>query len=210
MENTYSLNAIVQAYSTTGNETLSLSYYGGNTSLVVFAKDGSKKPLIKISLPQAAVIKLRAIIKQIIDAQPGTRMTFEQQIYDKDSKQFKLGSGIIFVKNDKRCIEIELTNRSLQSPLVFKLACPNSFAAEGNPLTDEERSKLQAQVWLETLNNDFMNRMNSRFNMPKPQGNSNYRSNNNGGSNGGNYRRDYQANNSNPDTKSFEDDLSSF
>lgn len=188
MENTYNLNGLWQASSTGSQETLSISYYQGNASLVIFAKGGgagSKKPLVKIGLPAPAIIKLRSMLKQMLDAQPGTRKTFEQKIYDRDSKQFRLGTGLIFSKDEKRVFTLEVTNKSLQSAITFKLLAGNSFATDGNDLSDEERSKLKLLELIEILAGDYTARLLSRFNMQPYQrsGNSNYQKrSNNGGS----------------------------
>lgn len=188
MENTYNLNGLWQASSTGSQETLSISYYQGNASLVIFAKGGgagSKKPLVKIGLPGPAIIKLRSMLKQMLDAQPGTRKTFEQKIYDRDSKQFRLGTGLIFSKDEKRVFTLEVTNKSLQSAITFKLLAGNSFATDGNDLSDEERSKLKLLELIEILAGDYTARLLSRFNMQPYQrsGNSNYQKrSNNGGS----------------------------
>lgn len=188
MENTYNLNGLWQASSTGSQETLSISYYQGNASLVIFAKGGgagSKKPLVKIGLPGPAIIKLRSMLKQMLDAQPGTRKTFEQKIYDRDSKQFRLGTGLIFSKDEKRVFTLEVTNKSLQSAITFKLLAGNSFATDGNDLSDEERSKLKLLELIEVLAGDYTARLLSRFNMQPYQrsGNNNYQKrNNNGGS----------------------------
>ena len=188
MENTYNLNGLWQASSTGSQETLSISYYQGNASLVIFAKGGgagSKKPLVKIGLPAPAIIKLRSMLKQMLDAQPGTRKTFEQKIYDRDSKQFRLGTGLIFSKDEKRVFTLEVTNKSLQSAITFKLLAGNSFATDGNDLSDEERSKLKLLELIEILAGDYTARLLSRFNMQPYQrsGNSSYQKrSNNGGS----------------------------
>lgn len=188
MENTYNLNGLWQASSTGSQETLSISYYQGNASLVIFAKGGgagSKKPLVKIGLPGPAIIKLRSMLKQMLDAQPGTRKTFEQKIYDRDSKQFRLGTGLIFSKDEKRVFTLEVTNKSLQSAITFKLLAGNSFATDGNDLSDEERSKLKLLELIEVLAGDYTARLLSRFNMQPYQrsGNNNYQKrSNNGGS----------------------------
>lgn len=188
MENTYNLNGLWQASSTGSQETLSISYYQGNASLVIFTKGGgagSKKPLVKIGLPAPAIIKLRSMLKQMLDAQPGTRKTFEQKIYDRDSKQFRLGTGLIFSKDEKRVFTLEVTNKSLQSAITFKLLAGNSFATDGNDLSDEERSKLKLLELIEILAGDYTARLLSRFNMQPYQrsGNSNYQKrSNNGGS----------------------------
>ena len=188
MENTYNLNGLWQASSTGSQETLSISYYQGNASLVIFAKGGgagSKKPLVKIGLPGPAIIKLRSMLKQMLDAQPGTRKTFEQKIYDRDSKQFRLGNGLIFSTDEKRVFTLEVTNKSLQSAITFKLLAGNSFATDGNDLSDEERSKLKLLELIEILAGDYTARLLSRFNMQPYQrsGNNNYQKrSNNGGS----------------------------
>lgn len=168
MENTYNLNGLWQTSSAGSQETLSISYYQGNASLVIFARGGgtgTRKPLVKIGLPIPAVLKLRSILKQLLDAQPGTRKTFEQQIYDKDSKQFRLGTGLVFSKDEKRIFTLEVTNKSLQSAITFKLLSSNSFATDGNTLTDEERSKLKVLELLEVLAGDYVARLLSRYGM---------------------------------------------
>ena len=168
---TYNFNGLWKAFSSTGNETLSLSVYQGAASLVMFRRGtDSKRPVAKMSLGGAAVIKLKDILKSLMDAQPDTRAPFVQLIFNKESRNYEQATNFVFFKDDKRCFGVEVSNKLNPTPVKIMFKCANTFSTGAESMTDEQKSILALRELIQILEVEIPQAMLlSRFNMELPQ-----------------------------------------
>lgn len=202
----FHFNSLWRCFSQTGNETLSLSVYAGNASLVIFKKGtDSKKPAVRMNLPLSGLLKMGDILKSLLDAQPGTRSPYVQMNFDKDTRAYEQATSFVFYKDDKRCYGVEVSNKYIPTPLKFAFKCPSTFSTGSEPLSDETKSVLALRelikylvelvpeaMLLSRLNQDTNNFSRGGNN----NGNNNYRRNNGGQS----------SQNRNPDSSYSNDD----
>lgn len=169
-EMTFNLNGIWKCFSQTGNETLSLSVYNGNASIVMFRRGTeSNRPVVKMSLSPAACIKLIQILKKLMESQPDTRSPFTQMTFNKESRQYEQATNFVFYKDDKRCYGIEVSNKLNPTPTRFVLKCASTFSTGAESMTDEQKSHLAMLELIQVFEKmpDYV--IASRFNMEPPQ-----------------------------------------
>lgn len=184
-EMTFNLNGIWKCFSQTGNETLSLSVYQGNPSLVMFRRGTeSNRPVVKMTLSAAACIKLVQLLKKLMDSQPDTRSPFTQMTFNKESRQYEQATNFVFYKDDKRCYGVEITNKLNPTPTRFVFKCASTFSTGAESMTDEQKSNLAMLELIQVFENMPMFTIASRFNMEPPQ-----RGGRSKKSGGGNYRQ---------------------
>lgn len=188
MSDKFNLNGLWRATSVSGNESLSISVFNGVASLTMFKKASEQRtPSVKINLTRAVCMGLSDLIKKLIDAQPDTRLTFTQQAFNKETRTYETHTTFVFVKDEKRCYSIEITNKMLSTPAKFVLKCPATFALGSEPLTEEQRSlyelrSLHKFIASELSTATFLSRLNMETNQ--------FSRNRAGGSSRGSYRKD--------------------
>lgn len=210
-DNKYNMNGLWRVFSQTGNETLSLSVYNGSASLVVFKKGSeSKRPSVKMNLSLPALALLAKILRQLKDAQPGTRSPFVQRQFDKESREYTQATSFVFFKDEKRCYGVEISNKFISTPIKIYFKAGATFSKGSEPLSDEQRSILgmdELIYWVEVglpeaallsrLNMELAPRGMSGNGQSRPQGGNGYQRN--GGS-----RDPYAASNPDTDGSAFE------
>lgn len=183
---TYNFNKLWSGYSQTGNETLNLSVYQGMASLVMFRKNSeSKRPVVKMTLGGAAVIKLRDILRNLMDAQPDTRLPFVQMTFNKESRTYEQATNFVFFKDEKRCYGIEISNKLNPTPVKVMFKCPTTFSTGAESMTEEQKSVLGLREFLEVMTTLPIALLLSRFNLEPIQRKSYGKGK---GGNGGGYR----------------------
>lgn len=198
MNDKFDGNGLYKLFSTTGNETLSVSVYNGLSSIVVFSKGSdSKRPKVKFNITGAPTLCLIKITKELIQAQPDTRIPFFQMNYNRETRAYEQATTFVFFKDDKKCYGVEITNHLLSTPIKFMFKAASTFATDSSAMPEHQRSELgflEFKQCLEKLYDAIllsrigyernMNRGNS--NRPRQASNGDPYRNNNGssGSNG--------------------------
>lgn len=184
----FNLNALWKAYSTTSNETITISAYQGLVSLVMFKKGTeSRRPVVKMNLSLAACEKICDILHSLMDAQPESRAPFVQMSFNNESRSYEQATTFVFYKDDKRCYGIEITNKYLTTPVKIPFRIPNTFSTGGESLSDEQKSVYAVREFITVLKQQVPQALLlSRLNMEMPgRGNNNRRNGNNNGNGGG-------------------------
>lgn len=183
----FQLNAVWQAKSTTNNESFNLSYYNGGCSFALFStgKGSSNRPLAKFNMPAEACIRLAQLLRSLIKEKPDTRQAFYSSQFNRDTRQFETGTGMtmVFVKDDRRCYQIEITSKSITTPITIKCMASQSFSTDGTTRSDDARSEDKILALIDVLEHDLMLRSMSRFGTREQQ-----QANRNRNGGGGNYR----------------------
>lgn len=167
MNNSYNLNRLWNAFSVNGNETLSLSVFQSNASIVMFKKGtDSRRPVVKMNLSLAACIKITDILRTLLDAQPETRMPFVQMRFNRDTRSYEQETSFVFYKDEKKCYGIEISSKLLPTPVKVQFKCPNTFSTGSETMTDEQKSVLGVREFIMILSNIIPQAMMlSRWNM---------------------------------------------
>lgn len=194
----YNLNALWKAFSTTSNETLTLSVFQGRASLVMFKKGTeSRRPIVKFNLSLAACLKMVDIMKSLIDAQPETRVPFVQMSYNNESRSYEQATSFVFYKDDKRCYGIEIANKFLTTPVKILFKIPNTFTFSGDSMSEEQKSLLGVREFIVVLQDQIPQALLlSRYGMENLNGGNGggrrggNRNNATGGSESGGYREE--------------------
>lgn len=199
MDNKYNFNSTWRAFSTTSNETLTLSTYQGTVSITMFKKGTeSRKPPVKKNLSLAELLVIGNLLKELLKAQPNTRMPFTQMNFNKETRTYEAGTSFVFVKDDHRTYSIEISSKYIPTPVKFAIRCSSTFTTTGEALGDEQKSHYGMLELIEIFTHILPEQINlSKFNIEPRQnggnrgGNNNHQHNNN---NNGNNRDPYGQN----------------
>lgn len=134
-------------------DSLSLSAFNGRISLVLFKK-GSGKPDVKVAAPIPFLLRWKSILKELITANPGTKVPFVVMKYDPNTKQSTKDVNIIFAKDEKNCYYIEMQTARV-APVRFNLRGSGMYSDGSNPMTDEGRSLIGLQELTYVLQNEI-------------------------------------------------------
>lgn len=193
----YNFNGIYRLFSVTGNETLSISVYQGAASMVVFKKGTeSRRPVVKMSLGDATILKLVDILTNLMDASPETRMPFLQMTFNRETRAYEQTTSFVFFKDERRCYGVEVSNRAIPTPIKFIFKCPSTFSTGSEAMTDEQKSTLGLKEFIRVLDRKLeVATLLSRFNMDPLQNKGSNRNGNfnRGGNQGGQQRAPYSS-----------------
>lgn len=175
-DNSYNLNRLWSSFSVNGNETLSLSVFQSNASVVMFKKGSdSRRPVVKMNLSLAACIKIADILRSLLDSQPETRMPFVQMRFNRDTRSYEQETSFVFFKDEKKCYGIEISSKLLPAPAKIMFKCSSTFSTGSETMTDEQKSVLGVREFIMILTNQIPTAMLlSRWNMEqstRPSGN---------------------------------------
>ncbi|MDY2700761.1 MAG: hypothetical protein SOV61_14630 [Lachnospiraceae bacterium] len=127
---------------------ITLGAFAGRTSITVFRK-GMNEPDIKVNIPTSFQLRWRAILKEIIQANPGTKIPFIQHVYDMTTKSMVKNLTMTFIKNEKNVIQVEVsTPKSSQYRFTIR---SNGMYSDGNPIAEDQRSVQGAQELMAIL-----------------------------------------------------------
>lgn len=150
------LNNIWRQFSVTGNETLSLSAYGGAASLTMFRKGtDNRKPAIKFTLSRGMQLAMIDRLKALLDAPPGTRSPIVQLRFSKENRTYENDTQFVFVKDDKKCFSIEISNKFFPAPIKFNIRSPSTYSFGSEPLSDELKSRYGLEELIRFLEFDL-------------------------------------------------------
>lgn len=195
MSDKFDGNGLFKLFSTTGNETLSVSVYNGLSSIVVFSKGSdSKRPKVKFNITGAPTLCLIKIVRELIQAQPDTRIDFYQMNYNRETRAYERLTTFVFFKDDKKCYGVEITNHLLSVPIKFMFKAASTFATDSSAMSEHQRSELgflEFKQCLESLQNAILlsrigyerNMMRSNGNKPRQASNGDPYRNSNSGNN---------------------------
>lgn len=165
MENNFDLQRL-WTINNADKDSLNIGAYAGIVSLAVF-KSGTNKPVIKLNLNLTFIRELKRLAKEIATANPGTNLPFIQMVYDATTKSYVKGVEVVFCKDDKRIISIEVGSPTV-SRVKFKLKCKGVFSNGDDGLSEERRSVLGLQDLYDTLDKQtYEAMMLSKYNLPK-------------------------------------------
>lgn len=170
-ENQYNFNSLWRAFSQTGNETLQISVYQGAASFVMFRRGTeSKRPVVKMGISLAAIIKLVELLKSLMDAPPDTRSPFVQLQFNKESRVYEQATNFVFFKDEKRCYGLEVSNKLNPNPVKIMFKSPSTFSTGSESMNDEQKSLLGLKELIFLLEKQLPQAvLLSRFNMEPRQ-----------------------------------------
>lgn len=194
--NSFNMNNLWRQFSLTGNETLSISAYNGSASLTMFRKGtDNRKPAIKFTLSRAMQLAMADRLEALLDAPPGTRSPIVQQRFSKENRTYEIDTQFVFVKDDKKCYSIEVSNKYVPTPVKFGIRCPSTFSFGSDALTDEQKSYYGMQELIDILRHQLPQAcLLTRDSDPNTHARKGGSGNGNGG---GNYQRRNNQQNSN-------------
>jgi hypothetical protein len=191
----YVLNHIAKIFSRSGDETLSISTFAKQASLVCFRRGTQdNRPAIKTPLGDATRVKLIEILEKLLNSPPNTTESFIQLKFNRDLKTYENDTVYSWYRDDKSCFGVKISNRLINPEIDFIFRAPASFSVGGDTLTEQERSRLALIAFINTLKYEVpLALMLSTFNMPprklaRPNG---YGRGNGGGGGGGGYNNGY-------------------
>lgn len=150
MQHELKLNGMWQCYSVGGNETLNLSVYNGVAHLSVFKKGtDSRHPIAKFTWNRPAFDYAIKLCQQMLKAEPNTRRTIISLKNDRGNVE--VVGETVFVKDEKKTYGLEIISKSLSTPIRFNFRAPSSFSVDGENMSDELRSTLGFESFIEDL-----------------------------------------------------------
>lgn len=165
MENNFDLQKLWGTTNRDGDN-LQIGAYAGNASLAVFKK-GINKPVVKLSLNLSFIRELKRLAKEATTANPGTRLPFIQLVYDADTKSYKTGINVTFIKDDKRLLSIEVSTPTT-APMTFRMRGRGTFSNGDDSLSEERKSVLGLQEFYDVLDKMIYTAMElTRWNLTK-------------------------------------------
>lgn len=165
MENNFDLQRLWSTNNEHG-DSLTIGAYAGNISLTVFKKGGNK-PEIKLPVGISFSLELKRLAKEINTANPNTRLPFIQMVYDPNVKSYSKGISVIFGKDEKRILSIEVSAPNV-APIKFNLKGKGVFTNGSDPIGEEVRSAYGLQELLFVLDKQVpVAMMLSKYNLPK-------------------------------------------
>jgi hypothetical protein len=163
----YNFGPLWQARDENGTR-VTLSVWGGRTSLAVF-KQGASKPDIKEPIPVCLQIAMRDTLKQLLNAEPGAKFPLIKNSFDRNAKQWIRGLVMNFIKTEKKTAVIEISTPQSEA-FKFPLRASCQYTT-GDPVSEEVTSmrgvqelitlidrKLPLQETLSTFNLSPLNR----------------------------------------------------
>lgn len=134
----YNIGTLWQARDENGAR-VTFSVWAGRLSIAIF-KQGASKPEVKEAFPVTFQIAIVRFLKQMLspEIQPGHKIPFIQNRYDRNSKSFVKNLAINFVKTEKKTVVMEISTPQTET-FKFTIRASNQYTT-GEPVTDEVNS----------------------------------------------------------------------
>jgi hypothetical protein len=143
------LNGIYKLYTERPNtDTLTIGCYNGIPSITVFAK-GIEGPAFRLPLNNALIMAIKTVLKKIIEGGPNVRTSIQKNRWDSNAKRMESDGVLVFGKDEKNIIYIDVSGANLKTPVRFNFMMPKSVSVGSDNMDDATRSRLDATAFVE-------------------------------------------------------------
>lgn len=165
-ENRYNLGSRWSAKSQT-NESLTLGAFNGRSQFTVWRSDRSK--VFQCSLSPSGVCAIKSIIRKLLASKGEFKEPYRLQEWDRDSKSYKITEQLLFIRDNRGLINIELSGPNIKPAIVFNVKAEGYFNLGGDGLSAVDRANLSLEALLDQLNSAAVITALSTFNTPPPK-----------------------------------------